>query len=281
MKADARYRAVRYALVSIATGLLAMPLIVAILVALMPIDEVYSLPARLIPSRLEWSNFTDAMRRLPFLRFMCNSLVVSACAVMGAVLTSAMAGYAFARFHWKSRRFCIVLLLGCLLIPAQILLIPHFILYSSLGWVNTYKPLIVPAWLGGGAFNVFLFWQFFRTIPRDFDDAAKLDGASHWIILTRVMIPMAKPVTATVALLSFVYHWQDFQRPLIYLSDFQTYTIALGLRMYQTAGGGWINLVIAASLVAILPVLVVFVITQRHIGPCARVIDQEAPDRPS
>ncbi len=267
MQAESKRTILRYGLLVLATSMLAAPLLAALLVAVMPIEQVYALPANLVPERVDWRNFTDAATRLPFLRFIANSFVVSVSAVIGAVLTSAMAGYAFARLHWKGKHAYVAVLIASLVIPAQILLIPQFLLFSSLGWINTYKPLIVPAWLGGGAFNVFLFWQFFRTIPRDFDDAAKLDGASHWIILTRVMIPMAMPVTATVALLSFVYHWQDFQKPLIYLSDFRTYPVALGLRMYQATSGSWINLVIAASLIALLPVLVVFIIAQHHIGP--------------
>jgi multiple sugar transport system permease protein len=140
-------------------------------------------------------------------------------------------------------------------------------MFASLGWVNTYKPLIVPAWLGGGAFNVFLFTQFFRTIARDTIDAARLDGATHWMVLTRIVLPMSKPAVATVTLLSFVFHWQDFFRPLIYLSDFRTYLVALGLRMIQSTQGSWMNLVMAASLIALLPVALVFVMLGRWWRP--------------
>ncbi len=272
MKARYSRPVVRHIVLLCFSALLAIPLAVAISVALSPVEAIYTFPANFLPDHMEWSNFYDAIKRLPFLRFMLNSTVIAIIATTGAVLTSAMAGYAFARLTWRRKRLCVLLLLASLVIPAQMLLIPQFILFSSLGWVNTYKPLIVPAWLGGGAFNVFLFWQFFRTISRDYDDAAKLDGASHWVILTRVIMPMAKPAVATVALLSFVYHWQDFQKPLIYLSDFRTYTVALGLRMYQATGGSWMNLVVAASLVALVPVLVVFLTVQHHIGTCARTI---------
>ncbi len=255
---------------------LALPLVFAALLAVGPIEDVYAFPARILPSNVEWTNFSDAMKRLPFIRFMLNSVVVACCAATGAVLTSAMAGYAFARLNWRRKKFCTLLLIAALVVPAQLLLIPQFLLFTNLGWVNTYKPLIVPAWLGGGAFNVYLFWQFFRTISRNYDDAAKLDGASHWTILTRILMPMSKPAVATVALLSFVYHWQDFQKPLIYLSDFQTYTMALGLRMYQVTGGGWMNLVMAASLIALIPVLVAFLILQKHIG-APKIFNHDVP----
>lgn len=266
MKAKKRKIAIRYTALSLVALMLASPLFAAFSIALKPIEEAYAFPPTWFPLSANWSNFLDAVHRLPFLRFIANSLFISIFAVSGAVLTSAMTGYAFARLNWRWRKPCIALLFCSLVVPAQLLLIPQFIMFSWLGWVNTYKPLIVPAWLGGGAFNVFLFWQFFRMIPRDFDDAARLDGASHWIILTRIMMPIAKPAVATVALLSFVYHWHDFQRPLIYLSDFQTYTVALGLRMYQATGGSWINLVVAASLLALIPVAMVFLLLQRHIG---------------
>jgi len=147
-----------------------------------------------------------------------------------------------------------------LVIPVQVLLIPHFLMFGALGWVNTYKPLIVPACLGGGAFNVLLFTQFFRTISRDYLDAARLNGASQWMVLTRLVLPMSKPIVAAVALLSFGYHRQDFFRPLVYRSDFRTYPVALGLCMDQSTQGSWMNLVLAASHIALLPVAIAFIV---------------------
>lgn len=266
MRADGRaVVAVRYLLLVVVGVCLALPLVWALAGAVKPLEEIYATPPQVLTEHPQWSNFLDAMRRLPFLRFMINSLLIALPAVCGAVLTSAMAGYAFARLQWRGRRWWFLVLLASLVVPAQVLLVPHFLLFSALGWVNTFKPLIVPAWLGGGAFNIFLFCQFFRTIPREFSDAALVDGASQWMVFTRIMLPLAKPAVATVALLSFVYHWQDFIRPLIYLSDFRTYPVALGLRMYQSTDGSWMNLVLAASLVALVPVAVVFFFLQKHL----------------
>ncbi|NOX58787.1 MAG: carbohydrate ABC transporter permease [Planctomycetes bacterium] len=270
MRVSSTASVLRYAALIAVALLLAAPLLAAFTIALSPIEEVYSTTRPTFPTSLHWSNFFDAIEKVPFLRFIANSMLIVMFAVPGAILTSAMAGYAFARLQWKGKKACVLFLFCSLVVPAQVLLIPHFVLFSWLGWVNTYKPLIVPAWLGGGAFNVFLFWQFFRTIPRDYDDAARLDGASHWFILTRVMLPIAKPAVAATCLLSFVYHWQEFQKPLIYLSDFRTYPVALGLRMYQATGGSWINLVMAASLLALVPILVVFLCLQRHIDTAKR-----------
>ena len=245
---------------------LMLPILWAIAIATKPLDQVYAAPDQLFSGSVRWSNFSDAMTRLPFARFMLNSFLIAIPSVIGAVLTSAMAAYALARLRWRGRTLCLGTVLFALVVPAQVLLIPHFLMYSGLGWVNTYKPLIVPAWLGGGAFNILLFRQFFRTIPRDFQDAALVDGASHWCVFIRIMLPMSKPVLAVAALLSFVWHWHDFLRPLIYLSDFRNYPVSLGLRMYQTTNGSWINLVVAASLVSLLPIAAVFALLQRYLN---------------
>ena len=176
-----------------------------------------------------------------------------------------MAGYALARLRFRGRRLCFWLIVGSMLVPAQVLLVPRFLLFDLLGWVNTYKPLIVPAWLGGGAFNIFLFRQFFLSIPSELGDAAELDGASVWQTYRHIYIPAARPAVVTAALLSFVYHWQDFLDPLIYLSDFMTYPISLGLRMYQSMADTWANLLMATSLIALLPVAIVFLLCDRYI----------------
>ena len=151
------------------------------------------------------------------------------------------------------------------MLPAGMLLIPQFLIYQHLGWVNTYKPLIVPSWLGGSAFFIFLFRQFFRSIPQSYEDAARIDGATHWQVYWHVMLPISRPVIGAVAALSAVYHWQEFLAPLVYLSDFQSYPISVGLRMYQAMEGSWANLIMAASLIALVPPLLVVVLAQRYL----------------
>jgi ABC-type glycerol-3-phosphate transport system permease component len=242
-----------------------LPIAFAATSSLKPLQEVYTFPPGFSVRDPQWSNYYEAFTRLPVARFLCNSLLISTASVIGAVLTSSMAGYALARGRFRGRTACFVLVLGSMMIPAQVLLVPRFLLYDLLGWVGTYKPLIVPAWLGGGAFNIFLFRQFFRTIPREFEDAARLDGAGTWHVYRCVLMPMARPAVVTVALLSFVYHWQDFLDPLIYLSDFRTYPISLGLRMYQSMAGTWANLLMATSLIALVPVLIVFLLCERYV----------------
>ncbi len=242
-----------------------LPIAFAAVSSLKPLEEVYVFPPRFTVLHPQWSNYGEAFTRLPVGRFLLNSWVITVASVVGAVLTSSMAGYALARGRFRGRGVCFALVVVSMMVPAQVLLVPRFLLYDLLGWVGTYKPLIVPAWLGGGAFNIFLFRQFFRTIPREFEDAAFLDGASPWQTYRNVLLPMARPAVVTAALLSFVYHWQDFLDPLIYLSDFNKYPISLGLRMYQSMAGTWANLLMATSLIALVPVVIVFLLCERYV----------------
>lgn len=259
-----------YALLFGLTGVAMLPLVWALLASLRPLDQVYEYPPRWGLDEPQWSNYGLAVSKLPLLRFLANSLLISVSSVAGAVLTSSLAGYAFARLNWRGKRFWFVVLLASLVVPTQVLLIPRFLIFEVLGWVGTYKPLIVPAWLGGGAFNVLLFRQFFMTVPASYEEAATLDGATRWQIYTRIMLPLSKPVVITAALLSFVYHWQEFLDPLIYLSDFHTYPVSLGLRMFQSMAGTWSNLLMAASILALLPVALLFVVFSGQIGRALR-----------
>ena len=230
----------------------------AVTSSLKPLDEVYEFPPTFGVENPRWSNYPEALTRLPVARFMLNSLFISTVSMVGAVFTSSLAGFVLARYRFRGRDLCFVLVLASMMIPSQLLFIPRFLLCDALGWIDSYKPLIVPAWLGGGAFNVFLFRQFFRSIPAEYEDAALLDGASPWMIYSRVVLPLARPAVITAALLSFVLHWQEFLDPLIYLSDFMRYPIALGLRMYQTVAGTWANQWLAASLVALVPLVILY-----------------------
>jgi multiple sugar transport system permease protein len=259
-------RVVIYGVLSVVSALIMLPLVWAAVSSLKPLEEVYAFPPSFSVFDPQWSNYGEALARLPVARFLANSFFITTVSVVGAVLTSSMAGYVLARVRFRGRSLCFFLVILSMLIPAQVLLVPRFLLYDLLGWVNTYKPLIVPAWLGGGAFNVLLFRQFFRSIPREVEEAALLEGASRWQVYRWIMLPMAKPAVIAAALLSFVFHWQEFLDPLIYLSDFRTYPLSLGLRMYQSMAGTWANLLMAAALISLLPVAALFVLCQKHIA---------------
>ena len=242
------------------------PLVWAVGASLKPLLEVYRYPPSLLFWPLRWDNYTEAIAKLPFLRFITNTLMISTAATLGQVLSASMVGYAFARLRWRGRNFWFVCLLATMMLPGQVLLIPNYLIFKNLGWVNTYKPLIVPAWLGGGAFFIFLFRQFFRGVPADLTDAAHIDGASEIRIYASIILPLARPVMITVGVLSFMGHWQEFMMPLIYLSDYQLYPISMGLRMYQQVeGGSYVHYLMAASVVALCPLVLLFFFAQRHI----------------
>jgi len=241
------------------------PLLWAMSASLKSLDKVNEFPPRLIPEQWLWSNYAAALTKLPFLVFVGNSLVITIAATIGQVLSASLVGYAFARLPWRGRGFWFVILLATMMLPAQVVMIPQYLLYKELGWVNTYKPLIVPFWLGGGAFFIFLFRQFFKGIPKEMEEAARLDGASEWQLYWQIFLPNAKPVIATAAVMGFIAHWKDFMGPLIYLSDFRTYPTSLGLHMYQSIDGAWTNYLMAAALVTTLPLIVLFAVGQRFL----------------
>lgn len=240
------------------------PFIWSLSASLKPLGKVYEFPPSLWVGDPQWGNYPRALSKLPFFAFLFNTMVLCVACVAGQLLTGSMVGYAFARLRWPGRDACFILLLAGMMLPAQVLLIPHFVIFKNLDWVNTYKPLIVPSWLGGSAFFIFLFRQFFRAIPLELEQAARLDGASEWQIYWRIFLPLSKPVLITVGLMSFVAHWQEFLGPLIYLSDFNRYPLSVGLRMYQTMEGSFVNLLMAASLLATVPLIILFLLGQRY-----------------
>lgn len=225
-------------------------------------------PPRWIPAPAHWENFVAAMTipGLPFATFFRNTLVITGLAMAGNLVTAPIVAYSFSRLRWQGRDLLFALVLATIMLPSQVTIIPQFILFKEVGWVDTFLPLIVPAWFGGGAFNIFLFRQFFLTLPREMDDAAKIDGAGPLVILWRILIPLSTPAFATVAVFSFVWHWNDFFAPLIYLSNQSLYTVSLGLTLIVEQTGAQIpqwNLLMAASLLVMAPVVVVFFVAQR------------------
>ncbi|HUS93098.1 MAG TPA: carbohydrate ABC transporter permease [Phycisphaerae bacterium] len=240
------------------------PILWSMTASVKPLADVYKFPPELWVRHPQWGNYPEALSKLPFLAFMANTLVIVVSATAGQVLASSLVGYAFARLRFRGRGFWFVVLLATMMLPGQILLIPHFLTFKYLGWVNTYKPLIVPHWLGGGAFFIFLFRQFFKGIPQELEEAARIDGAGDFQIYWRIFLPNARPVLATVAVMAFIGHWKEFMGPLIYLSDFEKYPISLGLHMYNSLEGAWVNLLMAASVVALGPLVIIFFLAQRH-----------------
>lgn len=246
------------------------PLLWMVTTAIKPIEETMTATPTLIPSKFLWGNFPKAVTYgskelgyIPFLLYARNTLMVTLLCVAGSVCSNAVVAYAFARLRWPGRDAFFAVTLATMMVPFPVLMVPTFGLFKWLGWVGTFRPLWVPAFFGS-AFSIFLLRQFFRTIPMELSEAAKIDGCSEVRIFTDVLLPLAKPALAVVALFTFMGTWNDFMGPMIYLSDQETFTLSLGLQAYQSQHGGtqW-NLLMAAATVVILPVIVVFFFAQK------------------
>jgi multiple sugar transport system permease protein len=195
--------------------------------------------------------------------YLRNTLIVAVLSVVGMCLSSAIVAYGFSRINWRGRTWVFALMLATMMIPFPVIMGPLYIIFSNLGWIGSLKPLWVPAWFGG-AFNIFLLRQFYMQIPRELDEAATIDGCGHWGIFWRVILPLSTPALAVVALFHFMFVWNDFLAPLIFLTHRDQFTLALGLQLYQSKAGNtpW-NLLMAASVMVTAPVLLLFLLTQR------------------
>ncbi len=239
-----------------------LPFIWILITSLKPEAEVFS--RAFFPGRLHPENYLRLLDKMPFLQYLQNSVFITAISVLGVVLSSSLVGYAFGCITWPGRNFLFYFVIATMMLPMQVTMIPVFVIFTKLGWLNTFKPLTVPMFLGGGAFNIFLMRQFFMTVPASLLDAARIDGCSELGIWWRIVLPLARPALATVAILTFMFTWNDFLTPLIYLSDKAKGTLALGLG--QLAGQQqpeWAVLM-AASVLMMLPVIVLFFLFQKY-----------------
>lgn len=225
--------------------------------------QVYTWPPVWIPNPVRLDNYANAWQLLPFAQFYWNTIRITFLSIIGTVISCTLGAYGFARLRFRGRDFLFVILLATMMLPAQVTLIPQYVWFARLGWVNTYLPLIVPAFFGN-PFSIFLLRQFFMTIPHELDDAAKIDGCSFFGIYSRIIMPLSNAAVGVVAIFSFTYHWNDFLNPLIYLQSMEQFTISLGLRMFQTNTFVDMQSLMAMSVVALIPQLVVFFIAQRH-----------------
>lgn len=228
--------------------------------------EVGKYPPALLPGKWLFSNYykTVTTSTFQFGRYLVNTLCIAIPSVVGVVVTASMAAYAFARMRFRGNAFLFALCIGSMLMPPAVTVIPIFILWSKLGAYNTYLPLTIPQFLGGGAFNIFLIRQFMLGIPRDLDEAAMIDGANHPYILTRILLPILGPVLITVGLFTFITSWNDVLGPVIYLSDASRYTISLGLSMFKGGyGTNWVAIMCASTL-AVMPALAMYLIGQKY-----------------
>lgn len=225
--------------------------------------RVFAFPPEWIPSPPIGDNYLYIFTELPFALYVFNSLKVSLLWTLGVVLSSSLAAYAFARVRFWGRNFLFMATLAALMIPAQITMIPLYVIMSRLGWVDTHLPLFVPAYFGS-AFGIFLLRQYFMTIPQDLNDAAKIDGCSHFGVYWRIMMPLSKPVLATLALLAFMGSWNDLLGPIIYLYDNNLFTLPLALTRFRGQYYTQWAYMMAGATVSLLPILLIFLFTQKY-----------------
>jgi multiple sugar transport system permease protein len=216
-----------------------------------------------LPIPPHWSSYTEALTVLPLLTFFRNSAIITVTSLIGSVLSTTIVGFSLARLRWPGRDVMFSLVVATLMLPSVVTLVPTFIMFKYLGWLNTFLPLIVPQW-AGSAFFVFLMRQYMRGLPPEMDEAARVDGASNFGIFWRVVLPLCGPPIAAIAIFSFLNNWSDFLSPSIYLSSIENYTLSLGLFMYQGRYGNQWNLVMAASMFIVVPVLLIFIFAQRY-----------------
>ena len=223
------------------------------------------LPPEWIPRPAVWENYVIALTRYTFGVWIKNTLIIAVTSMIGSTLTAALAGFAFSRLRFPGRNLLFIIVLSTMMLPDAVTLVPRFVLFSRINWIDSFLPLIVPSILGGNAFSIFFFRQYFMTLPRELDEAAVMDGAGPFRIFWTILIPLSIPVIAVVSILSFIGSWNWFLEPMIYLSSQKNFTIALGLRMFKDRRTGEWNLMMAASTAMIVPVLVLFFVVQRWI----------------
>lgn len=224
--------------------------------------QIFASPPVWFPWPPHWENYTLAAKEIPIFQYLLNTLFITVTATAFVVIASSLAAYGFSKIHWRGRDKLFFVLLATMMLPAQVTMIPQFVLFDKLGWVGSFKPLIVPS-LFGSAFFIFLLRQFFLSLPAELSDAAKIDGCSEFGIFTNIVAPLAKPAILTCVFFSFVAHWNDFMGPLIYLTDDSMYTLSIGLQQYMGLYQQQWSHLMAISTVMVLPVLVFFLALQR------------------
>lgn len=253
-------------LITGAIGML-VPFVSMISASLKTDPEIQHVPPTILPESFQWHNYRDAMAadKMDLRRTsLPNTVVITVCCVVGQIISSSLVGFGFARFRFRGKNALFLIMLSTMMLPAQVTMIPLFILFRWLGWIDTFLPLIVPAWLGG-PFFVFMFRQFFAAIPEELMEAARIDGAGPLGIYWRIMLPLCGPVVAITAIYTFMNTWNDFLNPLIYLNSPQNQTLALALASFNGQYGvSHVNQLMAASFVTMIPCLLLFVAAQRY-----------------
>ena len=256
--------AILYAILLTITCICLLPLYWLLRSSLMTNGEIFLFPPRLLPANWKWDNYTKAFASFDAWKYGKNTMTILIPCVIGTVVTSAMCGYGFARIPFPGRKFWFMLVIGAMILPGHVVLIPQYIMWSRLGAVNTYWPLTMGAFLGGGAGNIFLMRQFFRTLPKEYDEAAIIDGCGYTKVFVSILLPLIQPIMITIAIFTFMGVWNDFQGPLLYLQRENKFTLALGLLTFRGSYSSRWNYLMAASAAMIVPAIFLFAIGQKY-----------------
>lgn len=260
------HQVVIYILLVFFAGVMTLPMFWMVSTALKPDYLLFKIPPVWIPWPLVWANFPASLQSSgqPVYLYGWNTVQITVLAVLGTVISSSIVAFGFARLEFPGRNLLFTLVLSTLMLPFAVTMVPMFILFHAIGWLDSFKPLIVPAWFGGGAFNIFLLRQFFLGIPKEYDEAAHIDGAGNWTILWRIIVPLSKPGITAVSVFAFVYYWNDFLWPLVVISKQEHFTLSLFLATFQVAQRStpW-NLWMAAATIVMLPTVAIFFFSQR------------------
>jgi multiple sugar transport system permease protein len=268
-------RTLIYAALVVMSAIYFLPLWWMVITSVKTLQETFSFPPTWFPRTFSWEGYINAWNYMPWPRHFMNTMTIVVGVLFGVVLSSSLCAYGFSRLRFPGRDVVFIIVLATMMLPSQVTIIPTYIFFKQLGWLNSFKPLIIPAWFGGGAFNIFLMRQFFTSIPAELVDAARIDGSSHLGIWWRIMLPLSKPALTAITVFTIQGTWNDFFGPLLYLTSRDKMTLALALNVFQTIAGsaaanqayqqiGLYTALMAASTVVTVPMIILFVAAQKY-----------------
>ncbi|MDV5137267.1 carbohydrate ABC transporter permease [Enterococcus lactis] len=252
-----------YMLMTVIGIILLIPLLWMVFTSLKPMEEIVRYPPTFFPEKIVWENYLDTIAAFPFWRYARNTLFITVLVVIGNVLSNSFIAYGFAKLDFPGKKLMFALVLSTMMIPGFVTMIPQYVLFSKIGWVGTYLPLIVPSFFGN-AFNIFLMRQFYLSINNELIEAAEIDGANHLYIWSHLMLPLTKPALITIAINSFNAAWNDFLGPLLYIQDQEKYTLQIGLQVFQNQATTQWNYLMAGATLVLIPTILLFFFAQRY-----------------
>lgn len=263
MKKIKVYKMMIYAIIVFGCVVTVLPFMWMISTSLKPLSEVFAMPPKFIPTRVQFSNYKDVASQIPIMRYFFNSLLIASIVTIGTLITTILAAFAFSKMNFWGRDLIFSILIGTMMVPSELTLIPNYITIAKFGWINTYAGLTIP-WIIS-VFSIFLLRQFFLTIPKSLYNAAKLDGCSDFRFLWNIMVPISKPALITIALLKIVNSWNEFVWPLIVTNTPTMRTLPVGIMNFTSEAGGNFHLLMAATTIVIIPILIIYFFLQKYI----------------